>query len=359
MKTDLKRLRTVIDSLDQRLVAMLNRRASMALKIGALKNAGRHDIYVPSREKQVFENVRAANKGPLPNPCLLHIYREIMSSSLALERCIRVAFLGPESTFTHQAARARFGGSVDYRACETITDVFDAVCKEQADYGVVPIENSTDGAVTHTFDQFVGTPLKICSEIYLPISQNLMARTPARSLRRIYSKGEVFGQCRNWLRAECPKAELIPVSSTARAAEMASKERGTAAIAGLLAAEMYSLKVLARDIQDMRGNITRFLVIGRSCPPSSGDDKTSLMFAIKHKAGSLHQALQAFKTYGINMTKIESRPSKQKAWEYFFFVDVEGHAEDAKVRKALHVLETHCVHLAVLGAYPKAPEGAG
>lgn len=355
---NLKALRKTIDRLDDRIVQLLNRRAAVALQIGKWKHANANEMYVPAREKTVFSRVRKANRGPLSHAALSAIYREIMSSSLALERPVRVAFLGPPSTFSHQAARARFGGSVAYVACETIGDIFEEVQKGQADYGVVPIENSTEGAVTNALDRFAGTPLKICAEIYLPISHYLMAAGSRPRIRRILSKPEVFGQCRNWLRAEMPGIDLVSVSSTAKAAEIASREKGAAAIASDLAAEMYHLKIVAQDIQDMSGNVTRFLVIGRSYGKATGDDKSSLMFSVKHKAGSLHRALGSFRKYGINMTKIESRPNKLKAWEYFFFVDIEGHVDDPKVRKALQDLESHCVLLTVLGAYPRAPESS-
>jgi chorismate mutase/prephenate dehydratase len=353
---NLKALRKAIDRLDDRIVRLLNRRASVAQQVGKWKHANANETYVPAREKKVLSNVRKANRGPLGHNALSAIYREIMSSSLALERPVRVAFLGPPSTFTHQAARARFGSSVSYLACETIGDIFEQVQKGRADYGVVPIENSTDGAVTHALDQFAGTPLKICAEIYLPISHYLMASVRNPRIRRILSKPEVFGQCRNWLHAEMPGVDLVPVSSTAKAAEIAAREKGAAAIASDLAAEMYHLNIVARDIQDMSGNMTRFLVIGRSYGKATGEDKSSLMFSVKHRAGSLYRALGSFRKYGINMTKIESRPSKLKAWEYFFFVDIEGHVDDPKVRKALRDLARHCMLLVVLGAYPRATE---
>lgn len=358
MSMKLAALRKAIDRLDDEMIRLLNRRAEVALRIGKWKHANAGEVYVPAREKMVLAHVRKANRGPLSHAALMAIYREIMSASLALERPVHVAFLGPSSTFTHQAARVRFGGSVNYVACETIGDIFEEVQKGQADYGVVPIENSTEGAVTHTLDQFAGTSLKICAEVYLRIAHYLMAAGPRPRIRRILSKPEVFGQCRNWLRAEMPGIDLVPVSSTAKAAEIAVREKGVAAIASALAAEMYRLKILASDIQDMSGNMTRFLVIGRSYGKPTGDDKTSLMFSVKHAAGSLYRALESFKKYGINMTKIESRPSKMKAWEYLFFVDIEGHVEDPKICRALRDLKKHCVMLTILGAYPRSLEAS-
>jgi len=349
-------LRKKIDALDARLVKLLNERTEFVLEIGKLKQCKGEEVYVPAREKVVLKRVAALNKGPLANESVLSIYREIMSASLALERSVVIAYLGPPATFTYQAARTRFGGSVKYADCETITDVFAVVEKRTADYGVVPIENSTEGAVTHTLDQFVDTPLKICAEIYLPISHHLMARCPRGKIRRVYSIPQVFGQCRRWLHENMTGIDLIPVSSTARAAEIAAKEKNAGALASELAAELYGLNVLSQDIQDLGGNMTRFLVIGKSYGKPTGSDKTSILFAVKHKVGALYSALASFRKYGINMTKIESRPSKAKAWEYYFFVDVEGHAEDKLVQKSLEEMAEHCALMTILGSYPKAAE---
>jgi chorismate mutase / prephenate dehydratase len=353
---DLDELRKRIDALDADLVRLLNERTRIVLDIGHVKKNQGEEVYVPAREKAVLDRVSSLNQGPLPKDALQAIYREIMSASLALEHGVNIAYLGPPATFTHQAARQRFGGSVRYAPCETIGEVFGAVEKRATDYGVVPIENSTDGAVTHTLDEFVDTALKICAEIYLPISHNLLAMVPRERIRRLYSKPEVFGQCRRWLHENLPGVELISSSSTARASEQAAKEPETGALASALAGELYGLNILDRDIQDLGGNTTRFLVISKNYGKPTGNDKTSLLFAVKHKVGALYDALSAFKKYGINMTKIESRPSKTKAWEYFFFVDIEGHAEDEHVQKALGELEEHCSLMTVLGAYPKASE---
>ncbi len=356
---ELDKLRQAIDECDSRLVRLLNRRAEAARRIGLLKRKDSRDVYVPARERQVLENARRANSGPLPDQAIMAIYREIMSASLALEQPLKVAYFGPSATFTHQAARLRFGAGVTYKDCDTIPDVFGAVEKGLADYGVVPVENSTEGAVTHTLDQFPITPLRICAEIYLTVAHHLLSTSPLRSIRRVYSHPVVFGQCRRWLNAELPRVEFIPVSSTSRAAEMAARERrGTAAIAGIMAAELRGLKVVARDIQDFSDNTTRFLVIARRFGAATGDDKTSILFAVRHRAGALHGALQAFKKQKLNLTRIESRPSRLKAWEYLFYVDFEGHAEDRRVHAALKGLRQHCTQLVVLGSYPKAPERA-
>lgn len=351
--------RRKLDQLDERILELLNERQRWVIELGKAKAATGAETYAPARENEVLSNLMRKNKGPLTAQALEAIYREIMSAAMAAQRKVVIAYLGPPATFTHQAARRHFGSSVDYVACETITDVFAAVEKRDGDYGVVPIENSTEGAVTHTLDEFVGTPLKICAEIYLPIAHHLMAAVPREAVRRVFSKPEVFGQCRRWLHENMPGVELVAVSSTARGAEMAAREKDAGAIAADLAAELYGLNILARDIQDLGGNTTRFLVIGRSYPPPTGQDKTSLFFAVKHRVGALHDALATFKRSGINMTKIESRPSKTRAWEYYFFVDIEGHADDPNVRKALDEMGEHCTLMTVLGAYPRASGGAG
>ncbi len=349
---NLSALRKRIDGFDDKIVRLLNQRAEAALKIGKLKRGASHEVYVPAREKNVLSHVKSINTGPLDNSAITAIYREIMSGSLALEKDISIAYLGPVATFTHQAARSRFGMSVKTVSRDTISDIFGAVENGLADYGVVPIENSTDGAVIHTLDEFVTTPLKICAEIYLRISHHLMARIPRNRIKRILSKSEVFGQCRNWLSREMPGVELIPATSTARAAETAAREKDSAAIAGALASEIYGLQILESDIQDLGCNMTRFLVIARQYGRSTGRDKTSILFSVKHEAGALHNALRSLKNYGLNMSKIESRPSRLKAWEYFFFVDIEGHAEDEPVKKALRDLKKHCAFMTILGSYP-------
>ena len=352
-REEIERLRRRIDEIDQKLVALLNERTRAALEIGHRKQAEGEEPYVPAREREVLEKVLAANRGPLSRSALLAIYREIMSAALSMEKRIAIAYLGPQATFTHMAARSRFGENVTYRPFESIAEVFAAVEKGRADYGVVPIENSIEGAVSHTLDEFVDTELKICAEIYLPISHHLLTRDPSREVVKIYSNPQVFGQCRRWLLEHMPGVELIPVSSTARAAELAAREPGSAAIASRLAGELYGLKILEENIQDELGNTTRFLVIGRKISGPSGRDKTSILFGVKDKVGALYEALGPFKRYNINMTKIESRPNRSKAWEYFFFVDIEGHANDESVQKALREMRSHCTILKVLGSYPK------
>ena len=347
--------RTAIDKLDAHIVRLLNERTRHVLAIGDMKLAAGEEIYAPHREQNVLKRVCQLNRGPMTNDQLRAVYREIMSSALALEKTMTIAYFGPEATFTHQAAIQRFGASLKYSPQKTIADVFIEVSKKSADYGVVPVENSTEGVVTHTLDMFIDSDLKVVSQIVLPISYCLAAGSQSlkkRDLNKLFIHPQALGQCRSWIQKNLPGAEIIETSSNARSAELATKERSTAAIAGVLAAEKYGLRVLERDIQDNADNATRFLVLGRQCSPPTGNDRTSLMLSVADKAGALHEAIAAFRRYKINMTKIESRPSKRKAWEYFFFIDCEGHAQDRKVAKAIELLGQHCNFVKVLGSYP-------
>lgn len=352
----LDKFRKKIDALDEQLTRLLNKRADVVHRIGKAKSKIAAECFVPERAKKVYDHVCQVNKGPLTSRALRAIYREIMSVSLSMEKKTRVAYLGPPATFTHQAARGCFGGSVTYVPCETIHEVFSSIRKELADYGVVPIENSSEGAVGHTLDEFADSPLKICAEIYLHVVQHLMSKTPRAKIKRILSKAEVFGQCRNWLYTQMRGAEQISVASTAKAAELAAKGRHSAAIASSLAAEIYGLQIVASDVQDLGENTTRFLVISRQYGRATGDDKTSIYFTVRNRVGALHQALASFKKHGVNLLRIESRPSRIKAWEYVFFVDLQGHVADKRVRLALADLGKHCVFITVLGAYPRAME---
>lgn len=352
MKPNLQTLRRQIDEIDRRLVRLLNERTRRALAIGKLKQATGDEIYAPDREEAVLQRVARLNTGPLTEESLRAIYREIMSSALALEKPLWIAYLGPPGTYSHLASVRKFGASVRYQPLPGIADVFQEVAKGRADYGVVPIENSTEGAVTHTYDMFVDSDLKICAQIVLPIRHNLLANCPRDQIRKVYSIAQVFAQCRQWLQLNLPHAELIEVASTTRAAEIARQEPHAAALASSLAAEMYGLKILETDVQDSSANVTRFLVIGRRYPGPTGNDKTSLMFATQDRIGALHDSLAAFKRHRINLTKIESRPSKKKAWEYYFFVDFIGHCEDARVKRALAELARHTMLIKILGSYP-------
>ena len=346
--------RKAIDKLDAQIVRLLNDRTRHVLEIGRMKLDAGEEIYAPHRELAVLQRICKLNPGPITQESLRAIYREIMSSALSLEKSMIVAYLGPEATFTHQAAIRRFGSSLHYSAQKTIADVFNEVSKNRADYGVVPVENSTEGVITHTLDMFVDSDLKIVSQIVLPIQHCLVGNIKRSQIKKLFGHPQTLAQCRGWLQNHLPHVEIIETSSNARSAELARAGKGTAAIAGTLAAERYGLGILEADIQDNATNATRFFVLGRKCSPPTGRDRTSIMFSIQDKVGALHAALAPFRRYRLNMTKIESRPSKRKVWEYFFFVDCDGHAVDRKVSKAIALLEEHCSYVKVLGSYPNA-----
>jgi len=346
--------RKAIDRLDGQIVKLLNERTKHILAIGEIKLKAGEEIYAPHRERAVLNRIFRLNPGPITNESLRAIYREIMSSALSLEKTLTVAYLGPEATFTHQAAIRRFGSSLQYSPQKTIADVFSEVSKNRADYGVVPVENSTEGVVTHTLDMFVDSDLKIVSQIVLPVQHCLLSKCRRNQIKKLYAHPQSLGQCRGWVQSHLPRVEILETSSNARSAEFAAKEEDAAAIAGVLAAEKYGVPILEQDIQDNAANATRFLVLGRQCSPATGNDRTSVMFSIVDRVGALYRALAPFRRFRINMTKIESRPSKRKAWEYFFFVDCDGHLTEKKVAKALMLLGEHCSYVKVLGSYPNA-----
>jgi len=351
-------IRCQIDSIDHDLLDLLSRRADLVHEVGVVKKRDGLQIYSPEREEALLRRLIEMNQGRLPEKSIRAIYREIMSAALALEDDLSIAYLGPESTWTHQAAIKKFGHSVSYAPQPNISDVFDQVARRAASYGVVPIENSTDGAVFHTLDLFVESPLHICAQILLRIEHGLLAAIPREEIRTLYSHPQALGQCRGWISKHFPSADLIEVSSTTRAAQIARDHaaEGAAAIGSPLAAEMYGLALLEESIQDRATNTTRFLVIGEKTCPATGNDRTSILFVIHDRPGSLVKALQAFDQFQINMSKIESRPSKRKDWEYIFYVDLAGHCEDAKVADALAELANHCSLVKLLGSYPDAGE---
>jgi chorismate mutase/prephenate dehydratase len=349
--------RKAIDKLDAQIIRLLNERTRHVLQIGEIKIKAGEAIYVPHRERVVMQRICKLNQGPIKDESLRAIYREIMSSALSLEKSMTIAYLGPEATFTHQAAVQKFGSSLRYTAQNTIADIFTEVAKNRADYGVVPVENTTEGVVTHTLDMFVDSNLRIVAQIILPIQYCLAGDALLKDVRRLYVHPQALAQCRLWVQRNLPKAEILETSSNARSAELASRPekalRGhTAAITGFLAAEKYNLKIIERNIQDFTDNATRFLVLGRQCGPATGHDRTSLMVSIADEVGALYHVLELFWRYKLNMTKIESRPSKRKAWEYFFFVDCDGHYTDPKVARAIAGLEKACNFVKVLGSFP-------
>jgi chorismate mutase / prephenate dehydratase len=349
---NLSELRSKIDGLDQKIIQLLNERTSLALEVGKLKSETGKEIYAPERESQIYRKIDEDAKGPLPKDALKAIYREIMSAALALEKPLTIAYLGPEATFTHLASLSKFGSSVSYFPASSINQVFNEVERKQADYGVIPIENSIEGAVSHSLDMFFDSDLKICSEILFEVSHNLLSSSDIKKVRRVYSKYEVFGQCRSWLETHLPHAELVDTASTTAAAQRAQKEDCSAAIASKLAATLYNLPIVAQGIEEFAQNVTRFLVISRQIPKPSGKDKTSILISVKDKVGALYEMLTPFKKYKINMSKIESRPSKKKAWDYYFFIDFAGHVDDPQVKKMLRETEGKVKFLKILGSYP-------
>lgn len=351
---ELKTLRQKIDELDKKILHILNQRTEIALQIGKIKSNDDISIYAPKREKEIYRQIVELNKGPLKQETIKAIYREIMSGTLSLQKKIRIAYLGPATSFTHLSALKKFGSSIEYLDCSSIESVFKLVEKGEANYGVVPIENSIEGAVNYTLDMFIDFDIKICSEIFMEISHSFLSNSPLNKIKKVYSNPQVFGQCRNWLNRNLSNAELIEVSSTTRAAEISREEENSGAIANSLAGQIYNLKIIKKNIQDSSHNITRFLIIGKDEVAASGNDKTSVVFSVKDKVGALYEMLLPFKKEGINLTKIESRPSKKMAWEYYFFVDLEGHYEQKEVGRALDELKKKCVYLKILGSYPKS-----
>jgi len=353
---DLPRLRAEIDAIDGDLVRLLNRRAEAARRIGASKIAKGEAIFVPHREQDVFNKLSALNAGPLSEHSLRAIWREVMSASFALEQPLTICHFGQPGAFTHLAAKLKFGDSVGYVHVEDIATVFSEVEKGHADYGVVPIENSTDGSITDTIDAFLATHLRIVSELHLKIRHHLMSRSPREAIRRVYSRHTVFGQCRRWIAANLPGVELVEIVSTTKAAERAAHEPDAAAIASEDAAKTNALPIVASDIQDNPNNITRFVVIARperAAQPSS-NDKTSLMFGVQDRPGALYDCLLPFHQAGINLSRIESRPSRRRPWEYLFFIDLLGHVSEPAIKLALEALGRHASTVEVLGSYPRA-----
>ena len=352
----LDELRQRIDQIDNELVKLLNERAQVVIEVGKVKNKTGGAIYAPDREKAVFDKIKKANKGPLPDRTMVAIWRELMSGSFILERPLRIGYLGPMGSFSHNAAMLKFGQSVEYEPLTDIRSIFDEVSKGHCDLGLVPVENTTGGGVIETLDAFVDSDVKVCAEVLMAIHHNLMANCPLEKIEKVYSKPEVFAQCRNWLSATFKEAKTIPVASTARAAQMAAEEGNSAAIGSLIAAELYGLKVVCENIEDITNNITRFFAISKEDAKPTGDDKTAILFSTSHKAGALADVLDVFKKHKINLTNIESRPSKKREWEYYFYMDFLGHHSEAFIQKGLDAARKHCLQLSILGSFPKATE---
>ncbi len=354
MDNALHQLRQRIDEIDDTILGLLNRRAEIVTNIGRVKRQEQTHAHAPRREQEILERLERQNPGPFPNEAVRAVFREIMSASLALEQPLTVAYLGPQGTFTHMACLKQFGTSAAAVSVNSIKDVFSEVERGRADYGVVPIENSTEGVVTHTLDLLADSQLKIAGEVVQEVSHNLLSRSGSLvDVKRIYSHPQALAQCREWLAQHAPNVKVVEVYSTARAAELCRDEPDAASIASDLAARLYGLVVIQKRIEDNPANTTRFLVIAPRSPERTGRDKTSVMVSVKDRVGALYEMLKPFSEYGLNLTKIESRPSRRKAWEYFFYIDVEGHVEDQPVKQALEALRPQCQVMKILGSYPR------
>src|SRR5215204_227176 len=355
-KDEMDALRAGIDAVDEEIVRLLDRRARVARRIGEIKQENGLEAYAPARERAVLNRVMDLGSGDFPKRGLEAVFREIISSSISLEARLKVAYLGPEATFTHEAAVRSFGASVELEPQATVAEVFTRVERGEAGHGIVPVENSMEGTVTHTLDELMNSPLKVCGEVYLPVSQNLISSEPSlEGVRIVCSHPMALSQAAAWLRHQLPGALLEEVESTGEAARRAARQPGVAAVGSVLAAEAHHLNVLARGIQDARTNATRFIVLGREWAGRTGRDKTSVVFSVKDRPGVLRDALAAFAEEGINLTRIESRPSRKRAWTYVFLADFQGHPEEEKVKRALEALEEHCPYVVLIGAYPEVP----
>ena len=350
--------RTKIDRIDQEILELLNERARCVAEIGRLKDADQSNIYVASRELEIFERLESRHRGPFPREAIRNVFREIISASRSVERGVQVAYLGPEATYTHQAGIQQFGRMAEFVPTATIDEIFRVVEESRAEYGVVPIENSQEGVVSHTLDLFVESPLMISAEVHVPIHHNLLSKSgDLRRVRAVCSHPQALAQCRRWLELNLPEVPQYPTPSTALAAERATRSEETAAIASPVAGEIYGLQVVRSGIEDDASNTTRFLVVSREAPRRSSRDITSLLFSIQRdEVGALHRALTPFALHGVNLTRIESRPTRVRAWEYVFFCDFEGHVEDPKVAQAIEELRPCCDFVKVLGSYPRAED---
>lgn len=351
---DLDALRRQIDEVDQEIIQSLNKRVKLACEVGSIKRSKGQAIYVPSREEEVFRRLCEQNAGPLADKAVRAIYREIISAAIASEKQTTVAYLGPEGTYTQQAALKNFGSSIDYLPLNSVPDVFSAVQRDDVDYGVVPIENSTQGTVLSSLDMLMETDLTIVAQIYLEIAHCLISFSPLNEIRSVHSKDNALGQCREWLARMLPGVELVESASTAAAVRHTMENHTAAAIASRIAAQLYGVPILKENIMDKNDNITRFLVIGKQPTPRLGDrrDKTSIAFSLHDEPGALLKALLSFSSRGINLCKIESRPSRRRAWDYFFYVDIIGHQDDPDVSAALTELQRMCPVFKLLGSYP-------
>ena len=358
IEEELNPLRKSIDTIDNQIISLLNERVRLAGEVGKIKLRQGGSIYVPSREQLIFDKLEKLNKGPLPHDSVKSIWREIISASISLEKKLVIAYLGPEATFTHQAAIKNFGASLEYRPMKTIHDVILEVDRGEADYGVFPIENSTGGAVNLSQEILVDSQSKIISQVFLKVEHCLISKSKLEEITHVYSKDQALNQCRDWLRRHLPNAELVEVDSTAQGVMIAKDNAGAAAIGSELAAQTHGLQICAQSIQDRMDNSTRFLVIGDTPSPAIGNgrDRSSFVLSVRDEVSALQKVIEPFSSRGINLCKIESRPTRLKPWEYYFFIDIVGHHDDSVVQEALVELKERCLFVKWLGSYPDVRE---
>lgn len=355
---DLKDIRLEIDNIDNEILSLLNKRAGLVIEVGKIKKESGAPVWVNSREEEIYSRLRNLNPGPFPQHSLRNVFREIISASLCLEEEIRVAYLGPVGTFSNLAAVKRFGQSAKLIPVRNIAEIFQGIEKGHMHYGIVPVENSLEGVVNQSLDMFMESNVSIFGEVYVEIAENLLNKTGrAEDIKKICSHSSPLGQCAKWLNKHFPDVELVPCESTAYAAEMAQKDTSIAAIGSELAEAVYNLKVIERHIEDGPGNYTRFVVIANKNNENylepTGNDKTSIMFSVHHKSGALYDVLEVFKNGNINMTTLESRPSKQKPWEYLFYTDIDGHMNDENIKRVINEFMDKAPISKILGSYPK------
>ena len=346
-------VRERIDEIDRKLLELISERGELAQAIGELKAKDGTQVYAPDRESEILERICRDNPGPFSNEVMLAVYRELMSGSFSLEKPLRIAFLGPLGSYSHLAATSKFGSAVDYEPVGDITAAFKEVQNGHADFGVVPIENSLIGGIRETLDAFTESTVQVCAEINLRIQHNLLSRVPIAEIERVYSKQEIFDQCRNWLAETGLIKKAEAAASSSKAAERAAQEPASAALGNKLASELYDLPVQVANVEDDSNNVTRFFVVGNEQAKPTGDDKTSILFTTAHKAGALVDVLNVLRDAQVNLTMISSQPSRKNAWEYFFFVDAEGHASDPTIQSAMTEAQSHCQRLRIIGSYPR------
>jgi chorismate mutase/prephenate dehydratase len=350
---DLAKLRAEIDAIDEEIVRLLHRRGECAQKVGRIKNQRGEPFYAPAREKEIMQRLVNLDQGAFPKEAIASVFKEIISACLSLQKAIRVAYLGPEASYHHMAGLAHFGSSSVFVPVPTVDAIFTEVERHRADYGIAAIENSLEGGISVTMDRFVTSPLRIVAETYLPIVHGLISHGELPQITRVYSHGQALAQCRLWLERNLPNAELIETSSTAEGVLLCKDDPTSAAIAGHMASELIGVPIKVHGIEDSSGNATRFFVLGWEEVPPSGDDKTALTIFIKDEVGALYDTLEPMKNHGVNLTNLVSRPTRREAWQYMFFIELEGHIEDANVRAALEELGSSSIHLKVLGSFPR------